>query len=81
VFIKTKPTTSLLVLVLLSARAWLILIPSCKHRVALLVRPRAAQAEATAAAAASSQQLAAAAAAAAAAAHTSLASFVLAFGG
>jgi hypothetical protein len=57
-----------------SFSARLVLIPSCQQRVALLVRPREGQEEATAAA--STQQLAAAAAAAAA-----RTSFALAFGG
>jgi hypothetical protein len=61
---KTKPTTSQLVLAGAPFSAWLVLITSCQQRVAILVRPRAGQAEAEAAA--SSQQLALAAAAAAA---------------
>jgi hypothetical protein len=52
---KTKPTTSQLVLAGASFSAWLVLIPSCQQRVALLVRSRAGQAEAEAAA--SSAQL------------------------
>jgi hypothetical protein len=57
-YYKTKPTTSQLVLAGgASFSAWLVLIASCQQRVALLVRPRAGQAEAEAAG--SSQQPAA----------------------